>query len=98
MEARDYCSALQTEVDGWKSKVFDAIGKFDQVPSNEEARVKPVLGELRAVIEEHTARMEKLSEQCPAELGPQGREGDQFPRLRRFWQDLGKYRRYRVHL
>jgi hypothetical protein len=31
-------------------------------------------------------------------LGTQRREGDQFTQLRKFWQDLGKYRRYRVHL
>jgi len=98
MEAREYCSALQTEIDGWKSKVHDAIGKFDQVPSDEKARVTPVFGELRAVIEEHTARMEKLSTQCPAELGARRHDSDQLTRLRKFWQDLGQYRRYRVHL
>jgi hypothetical protein len=98
MEARDYCSALQTEVDGWKSKVHDAFGKLDHVPSSEKASVNPIFSELRAIIEEHTTRMERLSRQCPAELGAQLREGDQFMRLKKFWQDLGKYRRYRVHL
>ena len=98
MEARDYCSALQTEIDGWKSKVHDAIGRFDQMPSGERAVVNPVLRELRTVIEEHTARMEKLSEQCPVELGTKRPEDHQSSRLKRFWRDLGKYRRYRVHL
>ena len=94
MEARDYCSALQTEVDGWKLKVHDAFGKFEQVPSNEKVRINPFFSELKAVIEEHTARMENLSKQCPAELGGKHHGGDQFTRLRKFWRDLGKYRRY----
>ena len=98
MEARHYCSALQTEINGWKSKVHDAIGRFNQMPPNERVVVTPVFSELRTIIEEHTARMEKLSEQCPTELGTQRPEDHQFSRFRSFWRDLGKYRRYRVHL
>ncbi len=98
MEARDYCSALQTEVDGWKSKIHNAFGEFDHMPSSEKAKVNPIFNELRAVIEEHTARMEKLSGQCSTELETHQREGDQITGLKKFWQDLGKYRRYRVHL
>jgi hypothetical protein len=98
MEARDYCSALQTEIDGWKSKVHNAIGRFDQMPSTGRGVVNPVLSELRTVIEEHTARMEALSEQCAVELGTKRSEDHQPSRLKSFWRDLGKYRRYRVHL
>ncbi len=98
MEARDYCSALQTEIDGWRTKVYGMFGKFDRMPSDEKEGVAPVLSEIRAVIEEHTARMEKLSEQCPAGLGSQSHEAAHPRRLRKFWEELGQYRRYRIRL
>ena len=100
MEAIDYCSTMRAEVDGWKIKAHDAIGKLDNVPTEEMEKLRPFFSELKAVIEAHTARLESLSKECPADFAEQKSESGKFSGLKRFWQKLGEgeYQWYRPHL
>ena len=97
MEAIDYCSAMRTEVDRWKTKEQDAFAKFDGVPLEEREKLRPFLSELKAVVEEHTARLENLNKECPVELSAPEPETDRLaePTL---WQDLKRTLWYRPHL
>ena len=98
MEARDYHSNMRLEVDHWKTKAHDVMGRFDDLPTEEMETLRPFLRDLKAVIEEHTARLEDLSMEFPSELNAQRFKTERFTGLKKFWQDLGKYRRYRIHL
>jgi hypothetical protein len=100
MEAIDYCSTLRTEVNSWKTKAHDAIGRFDELPAEEMEKLHSSLSELKAVVEEHTARLEDLSKMCPEELitkKPKS-ESERSAAPRTFWQDLRRSMRYRPHL
>ena len=96
MEAIDYCSAMRTEVDRWKTKEQDAFAKFDGVPLEEREKLRPFLSELKAVVEEHTARLEDLSKQCPNELSAPKPKTDRLaePTL---WEDIKRSVRYGPH-
>ena len=96
MEAIDYCSAMRTEVDSWKSKAHDAFAGFDEVLVEEVEKLRPFLSDLKEVVEEHTARMENLSKMCPNELSAPKPKTDRLaePTL---WQDLKRSLRYRPH-
>ena len=101
MEARDYCSAMRTEVDSWRSKAHDTIGKFTDVPEEEMEKLRPFLSELKAVVEEHTARLENLSEECPADFAGQKAKNGKFAETKKgFWNRRreGEYQWYRPHL
>jgi predicted nuclease with TOPRIM domain len=100
MEAKNYCATMQTELDSWKAKTRDAIRKFDTMPAEEMDKLRPFLTELKAVVQEHTARLESLSKECPADLGGERAERGTFAGLKRFWRELGEgeYQWYRPHL
>jgi hypothetical protein len=99
MEATEYCASLQSEVAKWKAKVHDMEEKFDKLPSEEKGRVTPFVKELHTVIEEHTARMEELSRECPVDLGHGKTRKSKPGGLRKLWEGLGDYHFwYRPHL
>jgi hypothetical protein len=97
MEAIDYCSTLRTEVNSWKSKTHEAFARLDEVPVEEMEKLRPFLSELKTVFEEHTARLENLSKECPAGFAEKKPESG---KLKSFWQRLGEgeYQWYRPHL
>ena len=100
MEARDYCSTMRTEVSGWKSKADDAFARFGEVPVEEMEKLRPFLSELKGVVEEHTARLENLSKECPADFAGQKVRNGESAASKRFWQGLreGHHQWYRPHL
>ena len=61
MEAREHNERLESEIIGWKAKVDDVIGKFDNMPSEDKERVVPLFDELHMSIEELTARIENFN-------------------------------------
>jgi hypothetical protein len=97
MEKRNFCYALQSELDEWKQRVRNHIGRFEDLPPKEKESIGPFVTELKDVIDEHTRRMARLNEKCQLELvavRPQ-RGGS---RWRKFWADVARHRRYRPHL
>jgi hypothetical protein len=97
MNVNEYRSALQSELDDWKERVRNHIGKFEDLPPEDKKSVGPFVSELKEVIQEHTRRMERLNEDCRIELEAvrPHRDGS---RMQKFWDDVAKYRRFRPHL
>jgi hypothetical protein len=95
MEARDYFSTMQSEVDSWKEKAHEAIGRFDHVPTAEMEKLRPFLDELKEVVEGHIARLEDLSTFCPRELSPPRSKSRRFAKLKEFWDEVGRYYQHR---
>ena len=95
MQTRDYGSALQTEIDGWKSKTYGAFARFDEVPAEEMGELRPFLSELKDVVEEHTARLENLSKMCPRGLSAEKPKSHRFAWLKEFWDEVERYQQHR---
>jgi hypothetical protein len=97
MENRHFCHALQSELDDWKERVRNHVGRFEDLPPKEKESVGPFVSELKDVIQEHTRRMERLSEACRVEFEG-GRPHSVRSRWGKFWTDVAEHRRYRPHL
>jgi DNA repair exonuclease SbcCD ATPase subunit len=62
MDVKEYCNNVTTELNGWKSKMYDVTRKFDKLSSGEKEK----FNELNKVIEELDNRIGKLSSECPS--------------------------------
>ena len=98
MEARNYCGDLQSAVTEWKAEIHAVMGEFETICGEGKEKIEPLVTELRTITEQHTARMEELSKLCPTELTEGGTKGRRSARFKRFWQELGEYRRYRIRI
>lgn len=98
MEAQDYCRDLKSAVTEWKTKIHAVIGEFETIGSEDKEKVDPLFNELRTIVEQHTARMEELSKQCPSELIEVETKKRGSARLQNFWEELSEYRRYRIRI
>jgi len=86
MEVREHNERLESEVIGWKEKVDDVIGKFDNMPSEDKEKALPLFDELHMSIEELTARIENLN----PFLGEHDktRKGSKFSRFKKIWKEM----------
>jgi hypothetical protein len=98
MEAQDYCGDLKSAVSEWKTKTQAVMGEFETIGGEEKEKIDPLVMELRTITEQHTARMEELSKQCPNELTEGGIKKQRPGRFKNFWEELGEYRRYRIRI
>ena len=76
MDVKDYCSGLQSELTGWKAKIYDAVRKMDKMPSGDKEKIFPHVNELHMIVEELTDRIDRLNRECPTEWGPDKTELD----------------------
>jgi predicted nuclease with TOPRIM domain len=74
MDVKDYCSQMQSELTGWKAKVYDAIRKTEKMPEGKKDNVAPHMGELHALIDDISHRIEILNTECPADWEPEKAE------------------------
>ena len=100
MDVREYCSTVDAEVTGWKAKAYDVLRRMDEMPSEDKAKAGPFLDELHTIIDDLTANIEVLSNECPAEWSSDKQEIDgKFARLKKLWDQAGEYHHwYRPHL
>jgi hypothetical protein len=98
MEAQDYCGSLESAVSEWKTKIRAVMGEFEAIGGEEKEKIDPLVMELHTITEQHTARMEELSRQCPKELVESGTKKRKSARFKHFWDELAEYRRYRIRI
>jgi hypothetical protein len=99
MDVKEYCSTMRSEVTGWKARVYDVLRRIDEMPSSDKAKVDPLLNDLHTAIDELTARIEKLSDECPSDWGVDKAEIDgKFSQLKKVWEEIGKAHRFHPHL
>lgn len=65
MEISEYCSSVQAELVGWKSKLDGIVHKFDETMSGDKTKVVPYINELHMMIEDFSDRIDKLQNECP---------------------------------
>ena len=71
MDVKDYCSEMQSELTGWKAKVYDAIRKLNNMPDSNRQNVSPHIDELHAIIDDISQRLEILNTECPVDWEPE---------------------------
>ena len=67
MDARSYCDNVNSELTGWKAKLYDVIRKTEKLPGDHKDKVAPILGELNTLIDDLNERISLLSRECPTE-------------------------------
>ena len=98
METQDYCRDLKSALSDWKTKIHTVVGEFETISGGEKEKADPLVSELRAITEQHTARMEELSKRCPTEPTAAGSNERRSVRFKKRWQELAEYRRYRIRI
>ena len=91
MDLRSYCDNVQTELTGWKAKVYDIVRKFDKLHSVDKEKVVPMVQDLHMIVEELSDRIDRLEKECPTEWEPekieiQGKIGE----LKTTWEGAWK--------
>ena len=86
MEVEEYNERLQSEVNEWKAKVDDVIGKFDKMPSEDREKALPFFDELHRSIEGLTARIEELNSTLREE--DKTKKEVRFSRFKKVWKEL----------
>jgi len=96
MEVKDYCRAMETELAGWKAKIYDLSRKIENLPTADKEKVSPHVEDLHIIVEELTARIDQLEKECPSEWGPQRSEiYDRLARMKAKYEDTwGELRAY----
>ena len=70
MDVRDYCRMLETELIGWKARLYDTIRKLEELPEGERQKFSAEIKEFNKIIKDLEDRIEKLRVECPSEWSP----------------------------
>jgi predicted nuclease with TOPRIM domain len=91
MDVKDYCAGLQSELTGWKAKVYDVVRKIDKMPSGDKEKMFPHVNELHMIIEEFTDRIDRLNTECPTQWEPDKIEIEgKVAQFETKWEDVWK--------
>jgi methylaspartate ammonia-lyase len=71
MKVKDYCRSIETELYGWKAKMYDMVRKVDKLRRSEKERVAAQVEELHQHISEMERIVEQLQTECPVDFGTQ---------------------------
>ena len=41
MDIKDYCSGVQSELTGWKAKIYDVVRRLDKMSTGDKIKVVP---------------------------------------------------------
>ena len=77
MELKDYCSAMESELTGWKAKMYDVVRRVDSLPGVEKDKILSTVGDLHILLEEFSVRVDQLRNECPTEWSPYKKEIDE---------------------
>lgn len=70
MDIRDYCSGLQSELNGWRAKVQDVAVKFDRRATGDKDKVAHEIRNIHMIVEELSDRIERLKNACQTQWEP----------------------------
>ncbi len=74
MEVQEYCHNMSAELAGWKAKMYDVVMKLEKLQTAERQRFAPQINALNEIVDDISARIEKLNEDCPADWKPDEKE------------------------
>ena len=71
MNVKDYCKVLETELIGWKARVYDVIRKLEDLPEDEKKKFEDQIKLFHQTIRELEDRIERLRTECPSDWSPE---------------------------
>ena len=77
MEAKDFCSAMESEMTSWKAKMYDAMRKIDQLGTAEKEKMLMNIQDLNMLMDDMAKRIEQLRTECPSDWSPIKKELEQ---------------------
>ena len=92
MELQDYCRNVQTELTGWKAKVYDVMRRLDRVDTGDKGNIVSQVNDLHIIVEELDARISQLERECPTEWHPAREEiQNKFQTLGYKWEETWEH-------
>ncbi|MEW6426491.1 MAG: hypothetical protein AB1568_00505 [Thermodesulfobacteriota bacterium] len=65
MNTREFCTNLNRELEGWRTRLEEVSNRFDEVPSLDKYRLTPHIEGLHILLTEMDDRIAELAESCP---------------------------------
>ena len=93
MDVKDFCRALETELIGWKARLYDSIRKLEELPEGERKKFSDEIKSFNKIIKDLEDRIERLRVECPSEWSPdkkfiEERINEMKSKWESFWQQL----------
>jgi hypothetical protein len=67
MDVKSYCDTVGVELTGWKAKLYDVIRRSEKMAGNDRENVKPMVAELKDMVDDLDGRIAALARECPTE-------------------------------
>jgi archaellum component FlaC len=74
MDVKEYCDNMGKELSTWKDEIGDILKAVEKFPEKEKERVSPQIGALRALVEDISAKIERLKNECPLDWSAMANE------------------------
>lgn len=68
MDAKYFCTTMQSELVGLKSRVYDIISEVEKMPKEKKSGLQEKLPELHSLVSELAHMVDELKVACPADF------------------------------
>lgn len=76
MDVKDYCHSIETELNGWKAKMYNMVRKVGKLRGADKDKLAAQIEDLHKNIEDIERIINTLQTECPADFSPQKQEID----------------------
>ena len=89
MDIKSYCDSVESELTGWKAKLYDIIRKSDSLPAGDKQKVGEMLEELHAIVDDLNDRLAYLDKECPVDWSSdEVAINDKITEMRGKWKEV----------
>jgi hypothetical protein len=67
MDIRNYCDSMYAELTGMKARIYDILRVIEQMPREEQAKIRRQTDELAIMVGDLSRRIDRLMTECPAD-------------------------------
>ncbi|MDO8736621.1 MAG: hypothetical protein Q7K29_06000 [Thermoleophilia bacterium] len=67
MDANYFCDTMQSELTGIKARIYTMVREMERMPAEEQEKRSAEIGEMNMMIDDLTAKIDKLKSTCPAD-------------------------------
>jgi len=67
MDIKVYCDSMYAELTGMKARLYDILRVIEQMPREEQAKIRPQTSELHILVGDLSRRIDRLMTECPAD-------------------------------
>jgi hypothetical protein len=67
MDIKYYCDSMYSELTGMKARLYDILRVIEQMPREEQAKIRSQTSELHIMVGDLSRRIDRLMKECPAD-------------------------------